>query len=197
MLTGLTVTHAYLQAHEDGAACPASVGSSPDQLARGTSYCDDAFTPRRAYVYLIAARDSIAVMHTAMTPAAAPARVAVLMRLPLPLRDGLERRMAAASAPSMNGYLESLVARDLAAPANRPFEAFVERTLRRNGPRGQPAKGPRSVILLRVAPSIRELIHLRAEALGLRVNVYFESLVSQDISAAATAGEEMAFDQTA
>ena len=44
---------------------------------------------------------------------------------------------------------------------------------------------------------MRELIHQRAEALGLRLNVYLESLVSQDISAAPAAKEAIALDQSA
>lgn len=152
---------------------------------------------RRAYRYLIAATATIAVMDTDRTTSAATARVAVIMRLPLLLRSGLEQRAAAASAASMNSYLESLVVRDLAAPADRAFEVFAETTWNARGTRGgRPAKGPRSVILIRVDPSIRERIHQRAAALGLRVNVYLESLVSQDISAA-PAREEMALDQTA
>lgn len=153
---------------------------------------------RRAYRYLIAATATIAVVDPDRTAAAPAARVAVIMRLPPLLRSGLERRAAAESAASMNSYLESLVIRDLAAPVDRAFEVFVETTCNARGTRGgRPAKGPRSVILLRVDPSIRERIHSRAAALGLRVNVYLESLVSQDISAAAPAREEMALDQTA
>lgn len=159
---------------------------------------DDQAEPRRAYRFLLASNATITSMDITSEPPAFTARVGVMMRLPLPLRDALERRIAAAPAASMNSYLESLVARDLAAPAHRRFEVFVEPTYNARGTRGgRPAKGPRSVILLRVEPSFRELIHQRAEALGLRVNVYFESLVSQDSSAATPAGEERVFDQTA
>ena len=114
-------------------------------------------------------------------------RVGVMMRLSLPLRDALQHRVAATSAASMNSYLEDLVLRDLAT-GSFDFHVFRAPTSPARGAmgRGRPTAGPRSLILLRVDPALRELIHLRADALGLRLNVYLESLVSQDISAAGT-----------
>lgn len=203
-----TICHLYrVTASEGGPSlatgCSCTLRSEYDAVARrqragSRRMLGQVWNSRRAYRYLIAATATIAVVDSDRTSAAATARVAVIMRLPQLLRSGLEQRTAAISAASMNSYLESLVIRDLTAPADRVFEVFVETTCHARGSRGgRPAKGPRSVILLRVDPAVRQLIHSRAAALELRVNVYFESLVSQDISAAASAREEMAFDQTA
>ncbi len=155
---------------------------------------------RRACGFLQAGGAMIALMDSAKIDVAPGSRVGVMMRLSLPLRESLQDRLAATPAASMNKYLETLVLRDLGAAASVSFRVFTSPTSPSSGARGRgrPTKGPRSLILLRVDPAVRELIHLRAAALGLRLNDYFESLVSQDTSAANThVGEEMALDQTA
>jgi len=142
----------------------------------------------------------IAVMDHQPTDTPTASRVGVMMRLPLPLREGLQHRLAATSAISMNSYLEALIVRDLSAGQDAPFRVCVAPVPPSSGARsrGRPTKGPRSLVLLRADPALRELIHLRAAALGLRLNDYFESLVSQDISAANTAaGQESPLDKTA
>jgi hypothetical protein len=125
-------------------------------------------------------------------------RVAVLIRMQTVNRDGLRTRVASEHA-SLNRYVEHLVLQDLDAPGDRLFvpvttPRFVSRG--KNGT-GRPTKGARAAVKLRFGALLRDRIHQRADSLGLTLNDYLESLVSQDISAATPAGEEMAFDQIA
>ena len=125
-------------------------------------------------------------------------RVAVLIRMQTAYRDGLRTRVASEHA-SLNRYVERLVRQDLDAPQDRPFVPVTTPRLASKGKNGigRPTKGTRAAVKLRCATALRDQIHLRADSLGLTVNDYLESLVSQDISVATPAGEEMAFDQTA
>ena len=126
-------------------------------------------------------------------------RVAVLIRMQITHRDGLRTRVASEHA-SLNRYLERLVCQDLDASEYRPFvpvttPRFVSKG--KNGT-GRPTKGARAAVKLRIATTLRDRIHQRADSLGLTINDYLESLVSQDISAANAAhGEDMKLDQTA
>ena len=125
-------------------------------------------------------------------------RVGIVIRMHLPVRDGLRARVAAEHM-SMNRYLERLIAEDLAAPETQEFVPIEVPTFASRGKRGigRPTKGERAPVILRVVPALRELLHQRADSLQLTVNDYLESLVSHDISAAAAAGEAMTLDQTA
>ena len=153
---------------------------------------------RRAYRFMQASADMITSMDSEMVAAPGTSRVGVMMRLSMPLRDGLQRRLTESAPVTMNGYLEALVLRDIAS-SDLSFEVFRAPTTPARGVmgRGRPTTGPRSLILLRVESAVRELIHQRAEALGLRLNVYLESLVSQDISAAPAPKEAVVLDQSA
>lgn len=153
---------------------------------------------RRAYRFMQASADMITSMDSEMVAAPGTSRVGVMMRLSMPLREGLQRRLAENAPVTMNGFLEALVLRDLAA-SDPTFDVFRAPTTPARGAmgRGRPTTGPRSLILLRVESAVSESIHQRADALGLRLNVYLESLVSQDISAATAAKEAIALDQTA
>jgi len=152
---------------------------------------------RRACSFLITSSDTITDM-TNNDRDAVP-RVPVLVRLQVPIRDGLRSR-AAQERASMCGYLEGLINRDLDESEHRPFMAIKAPTFAakgRNG-EGRPTKGVRATVMLRIEPGLRERIHQRAESLHLTTIDYFESLVSQDISAAHTdAGEAITFDRTA
>lgn len=151
---------------------------------------------RRAYVFLITGSGTIGAM-TIPVGGVAP-RVPVLVRLPVPTRDGLRDRAALEKA-SMSGYLESLIRHDLASPDASAFIAIKAPTFASRGKNGtgRPTKGARATVMLRIEPSLREEIHQRAHSLQLTVIDYLESLVSRDISAPAPVGEEMAFAQTA
>lgn len=125
-------------------------------------------------------------------------RVAVLIRMQTANWDGLRARVASEHA-SLNRYVEHLVRQDLNAPEDRPFVPVATPRFASRGKNGigRPTKGARAAVKLRCAAALRNRIHQRADSLGLTVNDYLESLVSQDISAAMPAREEMAFDQIA
>ncbi len=127
-------------------------------------------------------------------------RVGVIFRVPLALRDQLQQRLDSSPATSMNSYLEQLVLSDLLTPSAAPFAVHTSPTFAANGRkgRGRPTKGPRAAILLRLDPAVRQHMRQRAAALGLPLNDYLDSLVSQDISAASmNPREEMVLDQSA
>jgi predicted HicB family RNase H-like nuclease len=125
-------------------------------------------------------------------------RVAMLIRMQLPVRNALRNRVVAEHA-SMNHYLEQLITEDLHGLRTGAFVAVHPPTFTARGKNGtgRPTKGARAAVMLRVEPALRERMRERAASLNLTVNDYLESLVSQDISAAASSGEEMIFDQTA
>jgi len=125
-------------------------------------------------------------------------RVALLIRMQIPVRDALRNR-AVYEHLSMNYYLEQLVLADLYGRRTGAFVAVHPPTFTARGKNGtgRPTKGARAAVLLRVETALREDMRERAASLCLTVNDYLESLVSQDISAAADPGEEMALDQTA
>ena len=125
-------------------------------------------------------------------------RVAMLIRMQIPVRDGLRQRVATEHA-SMNHYLEQLVRRDLFGPRTHEFVAVKTPKFAANGKNGagRPTKGVRATVMLRVDAELREQIRQRAGSLLLTVNDYLESLLSHDISAANARGEGMTLDQTA
>ena len=125
-------------------------------------------------------------------------RVGVVIRIQLPLNDGLRSRAADEHA-SINRYLERLVRRDLGDRDCRSFVVVPSPTFAARGKNGtgRPTKGARTPVKLRIEPALREQIHERAASLHLTVNDYLESLVSHDISAATTAREATPLDQTA
>ena len=125
-------------------------------------------------------------------------RVAMLIRMQIPVRDGLRDRVANEHA-SMNHYLEDLVRQDLSGARPAEFIAVKSPKFASRGKNGagRPTKGARAAVMLRVDAELRERMRLRALSLHLTVNDYLESLVSQDISAANAHGEGMTFDQTA
>lgn len=167
-----------------------SAPTSPDVLRP-----DVGLGLRRAYSFQLARPDMLDLMTT--TGSSDTDRVAVLIRVRVELRDALRRRLAGERA-SINHYLEQLVHRDLDEKNRLPFVPVTTPTFTSRGKNGtgRPTKGARSPVFLRVAPDLRRQIHQRAESLQLTVNDYLESLVSCDISAAATR-EEMSMHQTA
>ena len=130
----------------------------------------------------------------------APGKVGILIRVQEWVADGVRHRVAA-DGVSINRYLEQLVQSDLNAVGRNDAEFAVLPLLKfpskgKNGA-GRPTRGPRHALLLRIDTAVRERIHNRAADLGLTTTNYLESLVSQDISAAAGTGEEMTLVQTA
>jgi len=114
------------------------------------------------------------------------ARVALLVRMQIPIRDGLRNRVANEHA-SMNHYLEQLVRHDLYGSRADEFVSVKTPKFASKGKNGagRPTKGARIAVMLRVDVELREQMRERAASLHLTVNDYLESLVSQDIEAAA------------
>ena len=195
-MTGLRVAHTQVQIQGSRPACrnpSAGLSNAAINQESATRTPDE---KRRAYAFLITESDIISAMTTSVD--GVTLRVPVLVRLPVTTRDGLRDR-AGLERASMSGYLESLIRHDLNSSGSSAFIALKAPTFASRGKNGagRPTKGARATLMLRIEPSLREDIHQRAHSLQLTVIDYFESLVSRDISAAATAGEEMAFDQTA
>jgi len=117
-------------------------------------------------------------------------RVAMLIRMQIPVRDGLRHRVANEHA-SMNHYLEQLVCQDLYGSRAAEFVAVKTPKFASKGKNGagRPTKGARAAVMLRVDVELREHMRQRAASLHLTVNDYLESLVSQDIGAAAARKE--------
>ena len=154
---------------------------------------------RRASTILIAPAAMIMFMAMATERLGTTAtRVAMLVRMQIPVRDGLRHRVASEHA-SMNHYLEQLVRHDLDRPKAAAFLAVTVPKFAAKGKNGigRPTRGARVAVMLRVDAELREHVRRRAASLHLTVNDYLESLVSQDISAANAHGEEMKLDQTA
>lgn len=188
------LAHAVLPVHTLQPAC--RIGNDrPCVSAIGDAAClDDSRNRRRAYRYVLSPSDTITGM---VTEELGNARVGMLIRMQVPMHDALVRR-AASEHVSVNGYLESLVRRDLGQDTEGfvvvPSPRFAARG--KNGT-GRPTKGARKGMTLRVAPSLRQRINQRAKSLHVTANDYLGSLVSQDISAAPTSRKEIALDQTA
>ena len=179
----------------DTASCAAWISTPSTSTGLGVSCPDDGHRSRRAYSFWLAPPDMLDLMTAAGS--SDTERVAVLIRMRVDLRDALRRRMAGERA-SINHYLEQLVHRDLDEKHRLPFVPVSTPTFASKGKNGtgRPTKGARSPVFLRVVPELRQQIHQRADALQLTVNDYLESLVSYDISAAAT-GEAMDLHETA
>ena len=125
-------------------------------------------------------------------------RVAMLIRMQIPVREALRLRVANEHA-SMNHYLEQLVRQDLYGERPAAFVAVTAPKFTAKGKNGigRPTRGARAAVMLRVDASLRQRMRDRAASLHLTVNDYLESLVSHDISAAQANGEESILDQTA
>ncbi len=179
----------------DTASCAAWISTPSTSTGLSVSCPDDGHRSRRAYSFRLAPPDMLDLMTAAGS--SDTERVAVLIRMRVDLRDALRRRMAGERA-SINHYLEQLVHRDLDEKHRLPFVPVSTPTFASRGKNGtgRPTKGARSPVFLRVVPELRQQIHQRADALQLTVNDYLESLVSYDISAAAT-GEAMDLHETA
>lgn len=197
METALRVAHTQKQDQILDTACRDQGAGSSIASTNRDGCCSNWAPPRRACPFLITGSATISVM-TTLDRGETP-RVPVLVRLPVPTRDGLRCR-AALERASMSRHLEGLIERDLDGSPSAPFVAVTGPTFTSRGKNGtgRPTKGARATVMLRIEPSLRARIHQRAHSLQLTVIDYLESLVSQDISAAATlVGEEMTFDQTA
>ena len=119
------------------------------------------------------------------------ARVGLLIRMQLPVHDGL-CNCAAREHTSINAYLERLVRRDLEQSGDGDFVAVQSPRFAAKGKNGtgRPTKGARKGMTLRVLPGLRQRINERAKSLQLTANDYLESLVSHDISAARVGAKE-------
>lgn len=194
MVTGPMVAHTVFLVQILEPACCVESNRSYVSTIGNAACLDDSRNRRRAYRYVLSHSDTITGM---ATEELGTARVGVLIRMQLPMHDALARR-AASEHVSVNGYLERLVGRDLGEDTDDfvvvPSPRFAAKG--KNGT-GRPTKGARKGMTLRVVPNLRQRINERAKSLHLTANDYLESLVSRDISAAPTPGEEMVFDQTA
>ena len=196
-MTDPIVAHAQRRGQVPDRACRVGTsGSSTTSMSRGRTCPHFVESLRRACPFLITGSATISPMTTC--PHGDASRVPVLVRLQVPNRDGLRSR-ATSERASMSGYLESLIRRDLDESERVPFVAVKPQTFTSRGKNGtgRPTKGARATVMLRIEPSLREQIHQRAHSLQLTVIDYFESLVSQDISAAATTEGVTRLDQTA